>query len=66
MPEEKEEIKKKAKTIEVIHQEYLQKLNELRKRQDQIIADFTKELENKKAEAKKKSWFRRFLDKVFS
>ena len=64
MPEEKEEIKQKARTIETIHQEYLQKLDELRKRQNQIIANFTKELENKKA-ATKKSAFRRFLDKIF-
>lgn len=63
MPEEREEIKEKAKTIEAIHQEYLRELDKLRKRQDQIIADFTKELENKKVAAKK-GWFRRFLDKI--
>ena len=61
----KEEIKKKVKIIEAIHQEYIKKLDGFRKKQDQIITDFIKELKNKKAETKKKSLFRRFLDKIF-
>jgi F0F1-type ATP synthase membrane subunit b/b' len=51
----KKEIKKRAKTIEDIYQRYLNKLTELKKKQDEIINQFIKELEKKKIEEIRKT-----------
>jgi len=47
---DKDEIKKRAKEIEKIYQEYIGKVKELKKEQDQILEDFLHELEKAKIE----------------
>lgn len=45
-----DQIKEKAEKIEKIYQEYIGKIEELRKKQSQIINDFIKKLEEAKIE----------------
>lgn len=56
MPKElsKEEIQKRVKTIEAVYQGYLEKLNELKRKQSEIIDRFIKELERGKIEELRK------------
>lgn len=44
----KNDLEKKKKEIEAIHQEYLNKLKELKLEQGEVVSDFIQELENKK------------------
>lgn len=57
MPQEisKEEIKKRVEAIEAIYQEYMTRLNELKKKQTEIIEKFIKELEQRRIEEIKKT-----------
>lgn len=50
----KKEIQKRVKAIEAIYQEYVARLNELKKKQTEIIEKFIKELEKRKIEEIKK------------
>lgn len=47
---DKDEIKKRAKEIEKIYQEYIGKIKKLKKEQDQILGEFLHELEKVKME----------------
>ena len=47
---DKDEIKKRAKEIEKIYQEYVGKVKELKKEQDKILEEFLHELEKAKME----------------
>ena len=52
----KEEIQKQVKQIDTIYKSYLDQLLELKKKQDQIINDFSEILKNKKLEEIRKSF----------
>lgn len=47
---DKDEIKKRSEEIEKIYQEYMGKVNDLKKEQDKILEDFLHELEKAKME----------------
>lgn len=51
----KREVQKRGKTMEAIYQEYLVKLNALKKKQAEIINKFIKDLEQKKIEEIRKT-----------
>lgn len=64
MPNElsKEELDKRAQTIEAIYQEYQQKLDVLKVKQDKIIEQFQGDLERKKGKAGIfKRWYRKLI-----
>lgn len=51
----KREVRKRAKEIEAIYNEYLAKLAVLKKKQTEIVNQFIKKLEQKKIEEIRKS-----------
>jgi hypothetical protein len=50
----KEEIQNQTEQLEAIHKSYLARLLELKKKQNEIITDFSEVLKNKKIEKIKK------------
>jgi hypothetical protein len=55
MPMDKEEIKDRVKEIEKIYATYLDKLLDLKKEQDKIIADFEEVLRSERLKEVKKT-----------
>ncbi|MFZ2970040.1 MAG: hypothetical protein WA063_02745 [Minisyncoccia bacterium] len=51
----KDEIQRRAGRVEDIYQEYFSKLNELKKKQNEIIDQFIEEMEQKKIEEVRKT-----------
>lgn len=50
----KQEIQKRVNQVESIYQEYLAELNKLQQKQNEVIRQFVKELEQRKMEEIKK------------